>query len=219
MSHPRPLPLVVDLDGTLLPITTRWIMEARLAFRDLRALSRYRSIYRRDRHAAKFYLWDRIGIDLDRVVLRPDLLRRMEREAAGGREIYIASGAPDALVQALVERLESVAHGWGSHPEVRLTGPVKAELLVERFGQGGFTYIGDAWEDLAVWAQAHTAVVCWPSRDLRHAARQVAHRVEVLPRPPGASFILAAQFTATTLRQVPWRRERRGVEVSTTATR
>lgn len=196
------LPLVVDLDGTLLPITSRTIMVARLLWRHPRELSYYRTEQRRDRHAAKMWLWDRVGVSLRRVPIRRRLLRRLESEAATGRRVFIASGAPAGMVDLLVDHLDIVEEGWGSEVDRRVTGEQKADLLVERFGEHGFVYIGDAREDLEVWGRAARAVVYWPSNTLERDARRLGVEVEVVRRPIGATVWIAALFVVTALRQI-----------------
>ncbi len=42
---------------------------------------------------------------------------------------------------------------------VNLKGAAKAAALVERFGEGGFDYVGDTRADLPVWAKAQDAWV------------------------------------------------------------
>jgi 4-hydroxybenzoate polyprenyltransferase len=64
-----------------------------------------------------------------------------------------------------------------SNGQHNLAGRHKADVLVARFGKGGFDYAGNAPVDLAVWEQAQAAVVVQGSRDLAAKAAKVT-RVE-----------------------------------------
>jgi 4-hydroxybenzoate polyprenyltransferase len=57
--------------------------------------------------------------------------------------------------------------------EINLKSTAKAQALVERFGDGGFDYVGNDWPDLQVWARARIAhVVDAPASLLSRAQAQ-----------------------------------------------
>jgi len=60
----------------------------------------------------------------------------------------------------------------------------KAELLVSRFGSGGFQYVGDSSADLPIWKAANEAIMVWPSRGTRKTAEQVVAKATVLAERP-----------------------------------
>lgn len=205
------VPLVVDLDGSLLRVTTRTAMLARLGWSRPRELRTYAALHRRDRWASKQYLASVADIDVGRIPIRRPLLRWLEQEAAAGRRLYVASGAPDVLVRALVEHLGIFEAGWGSTTDRHLVGEVKAALLVEELGEAGFDYVGDAWEDLHVWRRARRAVLCQPTRRLR---REVARIVPVERRFGSGIAALAATAGLTLLAAVRMRRAASPVPVA-----
>jgi putative heme transporter len=202
------VPLVVDLDGTLFPVTTRTLMVARLAWRQPGALPVYWRTRRARRLESKFFLWELAGIDLDRVPVRGDLMDRLRAERAAGRDLYLASGAPDPLVRAVVRDTGLFVDGWGSTPSLQLVGGAKAALLESRFGHGGFDYVGDANEDLEVWPSARAAVLYRPGPFLRRAAVRRLRCVEIVRRPPGHTVALAVRTVVACLAQHPFRRRR-----------
>ena len=64
-----------------------------------------------------------------------------------------------------------------SDGRTNLVGAAKATLLVERFGEGGFDYIGNERRDLAVWKHARKAVGVGPVRTPQEGgARAGQHR-------------------------------------------
>jgi len=176
----RVVPLVVDLDGTLLPVTTRTLMLARLLWIHPSLAVTYLRLHRRDRLGSKRYLLEHAGIDLERVPVRRSLLRWLEDEHFHGRPLYLASGTPAEVVQALAKRVKLFEGAWGSSASIHLVGDAKAVALEHEFGRHGFDYVGDAYEDLPVWTTARHAVVFAPSRRLLRRARAEANVTGVL---------------------------------------
>jgi len=101
-----------------------------------------------------------------------------------------ARGGRVALVTATSERLaRSIADHLGLFDEVmasgrneNLKGTIKARRLCERYGEGGFAYVGDSPADLPVWGKARTVIACNPGRRLSarlatlHPGHQTLHR-------------------------------------------
>jgi uncharacterized membrane protein YbhN (UPF0104 family)/phosphoserine phosphatase len=200
-EHAPDVPLVVDLDGTLFPVTTRSLMVGRLAARSPRGLRAYARLQRRGRQVSKLHLWETAGLDVGRAPVRRVVLRWLEAEQRAGRDIYLASGAPDAVVAAVRAHHPIFRDGWGTTPERHLVGPVKAALLVEQFGPQGFDYVGDSYEDLAVWEVARRAILCAPPMRLARLARRRAHVEKVFARIPAHQLVVAVRTVAAALRQ------------------
>jgi uncharacterized membrane protein YbhN (UPF0104 family)/phosphoserine phosphatase len=197
------VPLVVDLDGTLFPVTTRSLMVGRLARGSGRGWRTYSRLQRRGRHASKLHLWETVGLDVERAPVRLVVLRWLEAQRRSGRDVYLASGAPDAAVAAVRARFPVFRDGWGTTPERHLVGPAKAALLVERFGPRGFDYVGDSYEDLAVWEVARRAILCTPSIRLERQARRRAEVAKVFARAPAHQLLTAVRAVAAAARQRP----------------
>jgi hypothetical protein len=198
------VPLVVDLDGTLFPVTTRTLMAGRLLLTHPSMWCRYRQLRARDRTASKRFLCEHVGLDVRRAPVRRSLLRWLEAEQARGRELYLASGAPQPIVDAVVDAYAPLfTHGWGSSAQANLVGPAKATLLCRRFAEHGFDYIGDAADDVAVWHRARRAVLCCTSRRVAVQARRCATVCRVFPRVPGRTLGLGVRTACAALRLGP----------------
>jgi putative heme transporter len=197
------VPLVVDLDGTLFPVTSRSLMFGRLLWAGPRAVAAYRRTTSQGRGASKRFLWEEAGLDIGSAPVRRSLLRWLDEEHRRGRPIYLASGAPNDLVSMVVEHFPIFTGGWGSTDERRLVGAAKAELLQERFGPTGFDYVGDSVEDLAVWPVARRAVLCAPTRRVARQARNAATIGRVFERRFGESLCLSLLTALSWLRQCP----------------
>ena len=91
------------------------------------------------------------------LVLNPAVLDEIAAARTAGREVWLASGSDELVVAPLVESV-GAAGCLASDGCTNLVGRAKADALVEKFGNGGFDYIGNERRDLAVWKQARRAI-------------------------------------------------------------
>ena len=161
MTDPTPyhadtsrLPLVVDLDGTLCRTDTLWenfFSAWRLCWW-LPFAAPLWLIAGRDRLKARL-----AQIALPAVECLPWNLSVVDalRDARGlGRRCVLATAANERIANACAAHLGLFDTVLASSDGVNLKGSVKAEMLVARFGVGGFDYIGDSRADLPVWAKS-----------------------------------------------------------------
>ena len=88
-----------------------------------------------------------------------ELIEYLRAEKARGRRLVLATAADGAVARSVASHLglfDEVIASDGAH---NLKGENKAASLVERFGEKGFSYAGNARSDLAVWAHAKAAVI------------------------------------------------------------
>ena len=166
-------PLVVDLDGTL--IRSDLLVESFLALLGADPLAALRALaaLRDGKAAFKAALADAALIDVTTLPFDETVLDLVRRARAEGRETHLASASDHRYVAAVAGHLGLFDGAEGSSGGRNLSGHGKAQALVERFGEGGFDYVGDAAVDAAVWARARTAYVVAPSARLsRRLARQ-----------------------------------------------
>lgn len=173
MTSARPLPLAVDLDGTLCRANTileqvalllrerpwlvfalpLWLLGGRPAFKARLA-----------RHAPL----DRVALPYQRA-----FVAYLEGEAATGREIVLVTAADQSTASHVASLFPFFREGIGTDGPVNLAGGAKGEYLAKRYGEKGFTYAGNEHRDLKVWARAGGAVVVNPSRGLAAAAAKL----------------------------------------------
>ena len=113
------------------------------------------------------------------------MLDEIASAKAQGREVWLASAADETVVAPLAERVG--ASGFlASDGRTNLAGAAKARALVERFGEGGFDYVGNERRDLAVWRRARRIVgVGLPAR-LAREVRALDPEARLLPGASGA---------------------------------
>lgn len=178
---PEGVPLVVDLDGTLL----RSDLLIETAFLELgrrpQSVPSIVSALMKGKAALKHRLAEGEGFDPAALPYDEEVLDRIAQARAEGRPVYLASASNSRLVGAVAHHL-GVFDGWfaSDHSE-NLSGEAKARKLVTAFGEGGFDYIGNDAPDLPVWARARRAIaVRAPDRVARQLSR-VAPTAEHLP--------------------------------------
>jgi 4-hydroxybenzoate polyprenyltransferase/phosphoserine phosphatase len=180
----RDLPLVVDLDGTLL--RTDLLFECAADALRHRPGGFFRAVLGAgSRSALKARLAQGHGVDLARLPLRAEVVARIKAERAAGRRIVLATASTAAMVQPLAEHLGLFDEVLASDEQRNLKGANKAAELVSRYGVRGFDYVGDSRADLAVWQQARGALLVGPgARSLAARAAGLCESVEVLEPLP-----------------------------------
>jgi 4-hydroxybenzoate polyprenyltransferase/phosphoserine phosphatase len=173
------LPIVVDLDETLILTDTLDEQVARALFRNPLALLHALPSLMQGRAALKAALAGAVDLGEATLPLREDLVAWLREQAAAGREIHLCSAANQRIVAAVSARLGIFASATGSDRE-NLKGRAKAAFLSARFPDG-FVYAGDSSADLHVWRAARGIV-------LAGASASVARQAKALGKPVEAEF-------------------------------
>ena len=182
----REVPLVVDLDGTLL--ATDILVEGLAAFvcRNPANILPALGWLLQGRATLKRKLAEACPLDLTSLPFREDVVDYARAEAAAGREVYVATGADQDLAEALLESLDFIKDVQGSDGVINLKGRRKAEALAARFPDG-FAYVGDSAADLEVWRVASGCVFAGGSAGVARRLGRLGVPVTRLP-PPRAGF-------------------------------
>jgi len=167
---PLSMPLVLDLDGTLIAGDLLYKSFFSILSRNPLIVFSCAAWLLRGRAALKRQLALRNRIDWERLALHRDVLDLARREKAAGRTIVLATAADAVLAGHLAARLGFFDQMFASDGEQNLKGSAKAELLSQTF-PAGFIYAGDSKADLAVWARAAGIVLVNARQSVRNAAR------------------------------------------------
>lgn len=148
-----PLPLVVDLDGSLLRSDS--LHEALAAHvRRPRKLVEAAVSLRLGKARFKRALGPGTRDTLANAPLNASVLALIDEAAHQGRRVVIATGADATIAETVAGSIDNVSEVIASDGVVNLTGARKADELVARYGRGGFDYVGNAPLDAAIWAVA-----------------------------------------------------------------
>jgi 4-hydroxybenzoate polyprenyltransferase/phosphoserine phosphatase len=167
----QPIPLCVDLDGTLI--------RSDLLFESALSLLRRNPLY-----LFAFVLWLARG----RAHLKREIARRAEvdpttlpydervvswlREQQGQRPQVLCTASDAALARGVADHLGLFDAVMASDGERNLAGRHKGEALCERYGERGFDYAGNEYRDLHIWKHARRAVVVNADGGLARAAAE-----------------------------------------------
>jgi 4-hydroxybenzoate polyprenyltransferase/phosphoserine phosphatase len=183
---PVDVPLVVDLDGTL--IRTDLLVEsafAHLGENPSRIFSLF-AMLMRGKAALKASIAAETPIDAGHLPYDERVLALIEKARREGRKIYIASASNERYVSAIADHVG--ADGFFASTETEnLSSHNKASRLVKAFGQTGFDYVGNSHADLPVWAICRKAWAVHPGASVRRALAARGADVAIVEPPGGAT--------------------------------
>jgi phosphoserine phosphatase len=181
---PLSMPLVLDLDGTL--IAGDLLYKSFLSILRRNPLIVFGCVMwlRHGRAALKRQLALRNRIDWDRLELQQDVVALALREKAKGRKIVLATAADAILAERLASHLGFFDRVLASDGERNLKGSAKCSLLITLF-PAGFIYAGDSKADLRVWRYARGIVLVNARRSVAEAARALGRPILELPGRAG----------------------------------
>ncbi len=154
---PLEVPLVLDLDGTLIKSDLLWEgLVTTLRSDPGRALSALAGIWsgraRLKRGLAEGTAGHTLEFPFNDAVLALAL-----QEHRRGRAVYVATAADQAMASRVLEGHGFVKAVFGSDGVRNLKGRHKADFLQKEFPQG-FIYVGDSWTDLSIWRRARYGI-------------------------------------------------------------
>jgi 4-hydroxybenzoate polyprenyltransferase/phosphoserine phosphatase len=198
---PDPVPLVVDLDGTLL--RSDLLVESALAHaraKPLRALAPLAWLGG-GKAALKQRLAEAADIDVAALPYDARVLELIARERALGRRIVLATASHRLYAERVAAHLQLFDEVLATENGVNLSAGRKRDSLLQRYGHQGYDYAGNSADDLAVWATARRAYVVNAGAALQRRAEAHGNVAALLP-PPSGGARLRALFQA--LRAHQW---------------
>lgn len=180
---PDLLPLVIDLDGTL--IRTDLLHESVLKLlrkRPYMLLALPVWLARGKAHL-KRRIAEQVDVDVKGLPYDTDVIALIESARAAGRRTVLCTASDAAYANAVAAHLGLFDEVIASDGVTNVSAHRKAERLVQRFGESGFDYAGNAPDDLHVWRHARHAIVVDAPDAVLQEARRSARVERVLPRP------------------------------------
>lgn len=184
------IPLVVDLDGTLL--RTDLLYECLLALVRQKPwmvlllpfwLLAGKAVFKRR-------LAEQVELDIEGMPVNEGLLGWLREEKARGRTLALVSASDHRLVEVVAERFGLFDAVKGSDGTVNLAGNAKLAAIRARFGDA-FTYVGDSRHDLAVWEGCRSAMLA-------------GHRVARMRACLSPAVVVAGEFPSPAMRLRSW---------------
>lgn len=156
------VPLVVDLDGTLLRSDT--LVESAFGLVK-QSPSRFLMplIWLREGKARlKTRLAEEVDLDVSVFPYDEEFLKFLQSESARGRSLVLATATHERYARQIADHLGMFDDVLATTDHLNLSARHKAQALVERYGVEGFDYAGNSADDLPVWAAARNAIVVNP---------------------------------------------------------
>jgi 4-hydroxybenzoate polyprenyltransferase/phosphoserine phosphatase len=174
-------PLCVDLDGTLVRTDTLHEQALRCVKKHPWRILLLPAWLSRGRANLKRHLAELAPLDPASLPYREDLVKFLRMEKAAGRRLVLVTAADERIARAIASHVGLFDEVFASDGTRNLKGAGKAEVLVARFGSGGFVYAGDSNADLRVWRHSSGSVVVgWRGEGLRRRVEAAGIQVEAV---------------------------------------
>ncbi len=155
------LPLIVDLDGTL--INSDIFFEASLIYLGPNPLRLLKMIYwflTQGRCGLKIQIEKRIPIHTPSLPFNFKVIKFLQKEIAARRDLVLVTGCSQKYAEQLAQHLNLFSQTYGVCLErPRLTGKNKTRFLLEKYGYKHFDYIGNSLIDISVWKHARQRIM------------------------------------------------------------
>jgi len=178
----NPLPLLVDLDGSI--IKTDTLFESAIQY-----------VKRNPFRVVQLCLWTIKGklflkkklsehttLDSDSLPYREEVLQFLQKERSTGRNLILVTGAREEIGRKINEHLELFDQVVGTSDEVNLTGNDKRDWANATYGESNYDYLGNEEKDISVWRCARNSIVIG-DETLNNLAKQVSHVEHHFPTP------------------------------------
>lgn len=166
------VPLVVDLDGTL--VSTDVLIESCFIFAKKKPLQLFRLPLwlAGGRARLKQRLAREAMPDVHTLPYHREFLAYLRAEKQQGRKLVLATAADEAVAHQVAEELGLFDAVFASDGITNLSGERKRDRLIKEFGINGFEYAGNSFRDRSVWKAARKAIVVRPAASLRSATEK-----------------------------------------------
>jgi len=168
------IPLVVDLDGTLIRTDLLWEHLARLFRCNPFWIFAVLFWWTRGRARLKQKLARRVTIDPATLPYHREFLAFLREQKAAGRKLILATASDLSMALPVARHVGLFDEVLGSDGQTNLRSENKLRRLTEKFGVRGFDYAGNSSADFAVWDGAREAIVVNASRSVSKTAAQRA---------------------------------------------
>lgn len=179
----QPVPLVVDLDGTLIRSDLLHESALLLLREQPLALLHFPVWLQQGRAHLKDQIAQRVPLDVSQLPYHSELMGWIAAERASGRHTVLCTASNERYAQAVAAHTGLFDEVLASDDKTNLSAAKKAARLLERFDEKGFDYVGNSADDLQVWPHARRAIVVNASARVTARAVRVADVSAQWPSP------------------------------------
>lgn len=168
------IPLVVDLDGTLINTDLLYEGIAALVKKNFLNVILVLLWFLK----GKVYLKNKISqiaeVHLDLLPYNNQLLGFLRKESANGRPIVLATASPVCYAIEITKIYPIFEQAYGTE-KVNLKGKNKLHLLTDLFGEKKFDYIGNSNSDLIIFASSRYSYLVNATSSLEKATKKISN--------------------------------------------
>jgi 4-hydroxybenzoate polyprenyltransferase len=157
-TNNKDIPLCVDLDGTLCRSDTLHEITIRLLKQKPWIIFILPFVLLKGKHILKSWLSSRLQLDPALLPYNKQFHEFLAEQHQQGRPLYLVTGAHHNTADPIAKHLGFFTQVYATDDKRNLTGKHKNQLLVEKFGQQGFDYAGNANIDKHIWANARESI-------------------------------------------------------------
>lgn len=179
-EFPLNIPIVVDLDGTLILTDMGRASLKKFFFRHPHKWLILPLWLIRGRAHTKARLAELIHIEPEDLLYNDTVIDYIKHYKAKGHRILLATGANMKYAQAIADHVGLFDEVLASCDAINNISRNKAERLVKMFGEKGYVYLGNSSQDLAVWQHAFHAVAVNTPQSVLQRLKNLLISYEVL---------------------------------------
>lgn len=168
------IPLVVDLDGTLLKADlpsesfVSVMIHSPLTLFQVIYQTALAKIFKSNSVSFKVLLENKANnLRMDIMPWSKTFLQFLQKEKNAGRRLVLCTGSTQGYANQVGKMLNLFESTWGSTPGHNLTGKRKALFLMNKYGNGKFDYAGNATADLKIAPYARHFILVNPTWIMR----------------------------------------------------
>jgi len=181
-SDQSTVPLVVDLDGTLLRTDLLHESAVRLVKQKPWSLFAIPLWLLRGRKYLKNRIFGEVGLDGMPLPINEEVYAWLAEEKSKGRLLILATASDRSLAEQTVKHMGLFDIVLGSLGERDLKGAEKVEAIKECCGTQ-FDYAGNSRADLAIWRVSRQAILVDPPKAVESEARKSGNVSRVISSP------------------------------------
>ena len=184
MKDNHQIPLVVDLDGTL--IRTDLFFEASLVYIFKNPFRIFKMIYwflKKGRGYLKLQIEKHVPLNVSCMPWNMDVISWLKKERETGRPLVLVTGATQNYAQQVALHLNLFSKVFGvNRTRMRLSGKNKGRFLYQLYGYQNFDYIANSHFDYPVWKLARSCMVAYAFPFVVRKAQKLFNVVQVFPQ-------------------------------------
>jgi 4-hydroxybenzoate polyprenyltransferase/phosphoserine phosphatase len=168
------VPLVVDLDGTLLRSDLLHESTLKLLRGGPHLLLALPVWLAGGKARLKREIAERVSLDIGNLPFDTDVVSWIREQRERGRRVVLCTASDTKVANEVAAHLGVFDEVIASDGAINMSSHRKAAALVSRYGERGFDYAGNSLADLPAWSKARRAVVVGAPASVRRAARASA---------------------------------------------